>query len=205
MTADLAPQVLAPQVLAIVLHGPRDADQVLARVRHWQPVLPAVRFVPLECRAAELIAATIQERIDAVGRHADLVPAKTILVAAGIRGRVALDLLLSGAIAGAGFVGLDLPLELGPGSIVVPQVKVRLVQHGESAEQIRRFQALREALQSAGVDFDGMLLPESTRTDARVATRAGAAYLGLLAAQISTLPRSLQAGAAPDTSGRKGR
>src|SRR5690349_25082946 len=102
--------------------------------RQWQPIVPRAACVGMELDAAS----------DATLRQTDLVPlrraaadaatarliqpSQIILFGTGKAGRLAVDLVLHGAIPGAGVLGLDISLEQDPSRVLPTAARVRLVQ-----------------------------------------------------------------------------
>ena len=185
-----------PDALILILSTAGDgAEQESALARQWQPIVPRAAFVGIELDAAS----------DATLRQTDLVPlrraaadaatarliqpSQIILFGTGKAGRLAVDLVLQGAIPGAGVLGLDISLEPDPSRVLPTAARVRLVQHSmDDDPRATRFHALIEAMQRQAVDVRSMILSDVARASPGVTLRAGGTFLGELVAAASRTP-----------------
>jgi predicted esterase len=190
-----SPAWLLPDVLIVLLFAAGDGrEQARAFAREWQPAVPHAAFVGIDvgAEARQTDLAALRQTVAEAAAARSIEPAQIILFGSGEAGRLALDLVLRGALLGAGVIGLDVALEEAPPRIRTIAAMVRLVQHSTAdAAQATRFRALIEAMQRRHVDVRGMMLPQAAETAPAVTMRAGATFLVELVAKASRIPTGL--------------
>jgi predicted esterase len=135
------------------------------------------------------IAALRQAAADAAAARS-IGPAQIILFGTGEAGRLAVDLVLRGAMAATGVIGLDISLAEPPSAVLPTAAMVRLVQHGaDDPARAARFRGLVEALRRQHLDVRSMLLPDAATPS--MTMRAGAVFLVELVAKASRVTAEL--------------
>jgi len=180
-----------PRALVVILFAANGAEQALARARQWQPSVPQAAFVGIELDAAveRTDIAALQRTAAAAATARSIRPSQIILFGAGAAGRLAVDLVLQGAIPATGVIGLDIPPSPAPTRIVPTPARVRLVQHRTSEDpHAASFRALVDAMQRQDIDVRRMILPDAAHDAPGVTLRACGGFLVELVANASCFP-----------------
>jgi hypothetical protein len=178
--------------LIVTIFAAGDGEQALACARAWQPAVPQAAFVGIELdtpvRNAD-IAALRQAAADAAAARS-IGPSQIILFGTGEAGRLAVDLVLRGAMTATGVIGLDISLADAPSPVLPTAAMVRLVQQGaDDPARAARFRGLVEAMRRQHLDVRSMLLPDAATLS--VTMRAGAVFLVELVAKASRVTAEL--------------
>jgi hypothetical protein len=185
-----------PDALVVALFLAGDSrEQALVFAREWQPAVPRAAFVGIELgpvvRQTDLAALRRTAAEAATTRSIE--PSQIILFGSGEAGRLAVDLVLRGAILGAGVIGLDISLEEAPPNVLPTAAMVRLVQHGtDDVARTSRFRALIEAMQRRDLNVRCMMLPHAAQAAPAVTMRAGAIFLVELVANVTRISARLR-------------
>lgn len=181
--------------LAIVLHGPGDAEIAANLAASWRPAVPtaAISILPVPERDPRAVAALLAGHIDATG----LPPERLVLVGAYGTEMTALQLALgpdAPAWAGALVCGTNLP-QLAPCAPASPHRTTRLRLIWEATDPLLCADALGETLRrlrGAGLDAQGSVLGWNERDERPTPAllRLGGAYLAeLIATALGAAPR----------------
>jgi hypothetical protein len=180
-----------PDALVVALFAAGDGrEQALGFAREWQPAVPRAAFVGIELgpvlRLTDLAALRRTAADAATARSIE--PWQIILFGSGEAGRLAVDLVLRGAILGAGVIGLDISLDEAPPQVLPTPAMVRLVQHAtDDGAQAARFRALIEAMRRQHLNVRCMMLPPVAQAAPAVTVRAGATFLVELVANATRI------------------
>jgi hypothetical protein len=179
-----------PDALIVILFEPDLRAQAEEFARQWAPGVPHGAFAGLEldltARRIDLVAlrTLLAEAAEARGLQTQQI----VLLGAGLAGRLAIDLVLLGAVPGAAVITLDIPLEAAPATLASVPASVRMVQNSTPDDpQGERFRAIVDALQSRRINIRSMLLPDLEAARQRATLRAAGAFLVELVANASRL------------------
>jgi hypothetical protein len=175
-------------LVAILFSAGKGAEQALALARQWQPSVPQAAFVGIELDAAmeRTDIAALLRTAAAAATARSMRTSQIILLGAGAAGRLAVDLVVQGAIPATGVIGLDIPPSPAPTRIVPTLARVRLVQHRTSEDpHAASFRALVDAMQRQDIDVRSMILPDAAHDAPGVTVRACGGFLVELVANAS--------------------
>jgi hypothetical protein len=184
-------RLLSDALIVILFAAGEGAEQASLLARAWQPTVPRAAFVGIELdtavRNTDVAALRRAIAAEAIARRTQ--PSQIILCGTGDAGRLAVDLLLQGAIPGAGVIGVDISLEPASGCFGATSAMVRLVQRTTIDDpNATRFRALIGALHEQKVDLRSMVLPDLSQGASRATMRAGGGFLAELVANASRIP-----------------
>ena len=173
----------AAQVVVAVIAGP-DAPPWVGEMRigqRWRRLTPLAHWSTVAIRDAS--PEQILHGVAAERARRDVQAGRLILLAEGMAGRAALELVLRGALDCAGIVAIAVPCAALPFRIASTSVPVRIVvqrEHGEDAPD-----DLISALRAADIDARIIRLNPAAVLDPRTAVNAAETFVLELVAHAS--------------------
>jgi hypothetical protein len=182
----------SPDALIIILFEPGGHSQARDFATQWAPRVPRGVFTGLEIAqdARRMGLASLRAVLSEAAASHGLLSRQVVLLGAGRAGRLAIDFVLQGVVAGAAAIALDIPLDATPGLRFLSPGFVRLVQHtAEEDPRGERFHAVVDALHRRQIDVRSMVLPRSPTPDPTVTDRAAGTFLMELVAKAGRVGR----------------
>jgi len=181
----------AMALVAMVIDGATSTDGLRSELAQWKLVNPLADWIAIDMRAAPpapegaWLRRTLSELIES--RHMQF--GQLVLLGRHNAGRIALNLILEGALACAGIVGVDIPCASPRTPIVPTTASIRLVAH--DGEQNRTNGAnLIDALRRSDIDTRIMMLPSVGLDGVEATVRAAGTFLFELVAKASSYATS---------------
>jgi hypothetical protein len=181
----LRPREAAARVMVAVIAEPYATVPAMTDLARWRRLNPlavwaqiVVQAGPTPSQQATLVGAVT----DALNRR-HMRPTQLILLAAGMTGRLALDLVLAGVFPCAGIVAVDIPCTALRTPIVPTAAAVRLVVREQAMPSAP--DDLLGALRASEIDERIMRLKPAGAHDAHAVASAAEAFLLELVATVS--------------------
>ncbi|MBR1222449.1 hypothetical protein JQ557_30920 [Bradyrhizobium sp. U87765 SZCCT0131] len=167
-----APRRSRKVVVAVVTAG------AAAELTLWRQISPAVGWVRIDVREAPQPdgRAWLARRLTDLLGLRQLHASRLVLLGQGEAGRLALDLVLSGALSCVGVMGVDVSCASPPGLLQPTMARIRLISHADDAEAAGSLR-LVDALRRADIDIRVMRLPSRAGDAVETMVRAASSFL----------------------------
>ena len=173
----------AQALVAVLIDGETPAASASTALARWKLVNPLANWSVLDMRQAPPEPGEwLQRMLSELLARKHMQSGQLVLLGRRDAGRRALDLVLNGALACAGFVGIDIPCAPPRVATVPTTASIRLVLHEGDANQSGG-DSLLGMLRRADIDTRIMRLPSTGADDEDTTVRAAGTFLFELVAK----------------------
>jgi hypothetical protein len=157
----------AQALVAVVIDGKAPETHASTDLAHWKLVNPLADWIVIDIAEAPRPerGTWLQRKLSELLDRKRMQFGQLVLLGRRDAGRLALDLILDGALGCAGFVGIDIPSALPRAAVASTTTSIRLVLHGGDAgpggggsliDMLRRADVDIRIMRLPAIDFDGV-------------------------------------------------
>jgi pimeloyl-ACP methyl ester carboxylesterase len=177
----------AQALVAVVTGDPNEEPRESINLAQWKLVNPLADWVRVDMRGAPLSSdgAWLRQQLSELTDRRHMQSGQLVLLGWRNAGRIALNLVLNGALTCAGIVGVDIPCAAPQGAIAPMTAGIRLVLHEGEVSRTDGGN-LTHALRREHADTRIMMLPSVGFDVAEATVRATGTFLFELIAKASS-------------------